>query len=151
MILRAVYHPDVERHAPKDFFKRGQMVPEFETAAFALKAGEVSEPVKSNYGWHLIRVDALGKDATAAEKANLMDKIRQERLRPEMTAWYLRVKQDAKVIRYLGEQPKPATPAGMAPVKAAPKATVKPAAKPANQPATGETPPPPPAPAAPAK
>ena len=37
-------------------FKHGQMVPAFETAAFAMKAGELSEPVKSQYGYHIILV-----------------------------------------------------------------------------------------------
>ena len=35
-------------------FKHGQMVPEFDKAAFALKVGEISEPVKTSYGYHLI-------------------------------------------------------------------------------------------------
>ena len=39
------------------FFGRGQMVPQFEEAAFKLKKGEVSEPFKSQFGWHIIRVD----------------------------------------------------------------------------------------------
>lgn len=39
------------------YFQRGQMVPEFEAAAFLLKANEVSTaPVQSQFGWHVIKV-----------------------------------------------------------------------------------------------
>lgn len=41
------------------FFKKGDMVPEFAEAAFGLKAGQTGEsPVKTQFGWHVIRVEA---------------------------------------------------------------------------------------------
>jgi peptidyl-prolyl cis-trans isomerase C len=39
------------------FFGRGQMVPQFEDAAFRLKKGEISEPFESQFGWHIVRLD----------------------------------------------------------------------------------------------
>jgi peptidyl-prolyl cis-trans isomerase C len=39
------------------YFTRGQMVKPFEEAAFALEKGKVSAPVKTEYGWHLIKIE----------------------------------------------------------------------------------------------
>ena len=37
------------------YFGRGKMVKEFENAAFNLQAGQISEPVKTQYGYHVIK------------------------------------------------------------------------------------------------
>lgn len=38
------------------YFGRGRMVPEFDKAAFELPVGELSEPIKTQFGWHLLIV-----------------------------------------------------------------------------------------------
>jgi peptidyl-prolyl cis-trans isomerase D len=45
---------------------RGRFVPEFEKAMFALKPGEISQPVLTNFGYHLIKVDERKGDTVAA-------------------------------------------------------------------------------------
>lgn len=41
------------------WFGRGQMVKEFETAAFSAKKGQIVGPVKTQFGWHLIKINDL--------------------------------------------------------------------------------------------
>lgn len=61
-------------------FGHGQMVPAFEQAAFAQTVGKVSDPVKSQFGYHLILVDA--KQSKTFEDA---EKEIEAQLKPEMT------------------------------------------------------------------
>ena len=44
-----------KRDGSLGFFGRGKMVKEFETAAFNLQVGQISEPIKTQYGYHVIK------------------------------------------------------------------------------------------------
>ena len=55
-------------------FKKGQMVPEFEKAAAALKEGEISGVVKTQFGYHIIRRDAAQKE-TVIPFAEVKDEL----------------------------------------------------------------------------
>ena len=41
------------------WFGRNMMVKEFEVAAFGLKPGEISKPIKTQFGWHIIKVEEV--------------------------------------------------------------------------------------------
>jgi parvulin-like peptidyl-prolyl isomerase len=60
------------------FFRHGQMVPSFEQAAFALQPGDLSEPVKSPFGYHVIKVEAKESKSFEDVRPEL-----ERRMRPE--------------------------------------------------------------------
>ena len=63
------------------FFSEGDMVPEFSTAAFSLAPGQVSDPVKTEFGWHVIKVEERkAQEPPSFEEAEpqLREEMRQE-------------------------------------------------------------------------
>jgi parvulin-like peptidyl-prolyl isomerase len=70
---------------------RGQTVPPFDKVAFSLKTGELSPPVKTQYGWHIIEALTPVKKATQTPYAKVKESIRQQLLQQRkneaMTKW----------------------------------------------------------------
>ena len=60
------------------FFHHGQMVPSFEQAAFALHPGDLSEPVKSPFGYHLIKVEARESKSFEDARPELESRMRPQ-------------------------------------------------------------------------
>jgi foldase protein PrsA len=126
-----------------DFRGPGELMPEFENAAKALKPGEVSAPVKTSYGYHLIKLIANGKDAKGADRKKLEDQMISKKMGEKWQEFMLTARNKAKIVNYLDpEKPKPAAPVA-APRPAGPRPA------PAQAPEGGTPPPPPPAPAQP--
>jgi len=59
------------------FFGPGQMVKPFEEVAFSMRPGQVSQPVHTPFGWHVIQVEEV-KPAVTATLANAHDKVRDQ-------------------------------------------------------------------------
>ena len=61
--------------------ERGLTVAPFEFAVFRLRVGEVSEPVKTEYGYHLIRVDKIRLPGFEAVRRTLENELAQQKLK----------------------------------------------------------------------
>lgn len=59
-------------------FTRGQMIPEFENAAFSLPVGKVSDPVKTQFGYHIILVDQHAAKSFEDVKADIEPEVARE-------------------------------------------------------------------------
>lgn len=72
------------------FFGRGEMVTAFEDAAFSMGIGEISDPVKTDYGYHIIKVTDK-KEAVEAnyedEKDEIRETVLQSKLQNAYTTW----------------------------------------------------------------
>ena len=78
-----------------EYFGKGAMIPEFEDAAFALKEGETSDLVKTEVGYHIIRV---------AERLDTFEELEEEIIKILEEQSYVNMVQqlrnDAKVEKY---------------------------------------------------
>ena len=69
-----------------DFFPKGQMVPEFDKAAFSMQVGDISPLVKSQYGYHIIKLtDKKAATTKSIEevRAQIEDQIKWDRAQTE--------------------------------------------------------------------
>ncbi len=94
-------------------FKRGMMVPPFEAAAFALKVGDISEPVQSPFGYHIIQVQSRKIKTLDEVKADIVAQLKPQKARDAVTALVSKSKVDVSDA-YFGPDPAAAAAAAAA-------------------------------------
>ena len=68
-------------------FTRGQMVPEFDEACFTMEVGELRGPIKTQFGYHIIRLDGK-KEASTLPFADVKEELRQRLFAEKQQAAY---------------------------------------------------------------
>ena len=100
------------------YFSKDQMVPEFAEVAFKLDKGQLSDPVKTQFGWHVIRVEDK-RDRPIPEFDKVKDQLENFVVRKAQAELITKLRSAGKIERI--EQPKPAVP----PAPPAPPAPAK--------------------------
>ncbi len=96
------------------FFPRGQMVPPFDKAAFALEVGKVSDIVETRFGYHIIKVTDHKEAGTVSFEQAKNSLVRQltQRKQAEFANKYIEsLKAAANIVYPPGKEPTPPTPA----------------------------------------
>jgi peptidyl-prolyl cis-trans isomerase C len=86
------------------FFPKDRMVPEFADAAFAQKVGDISKPVKTQFGWHVIKVTdkkAAGTVPFEQVKEQVVSYLKSNNQREAVQAVLNKLKESAKIETFL--------------------------------------------------
>jgi len=110
--------PSAAKGGDLDFFGKGQMVPPFDKAAFAMETGKISELVETRFGYHIIKVTdrkEAGTKAFEQAKVGLIQQLTQKK-QAEMTQKYIdSLKAAANIVYPPGKEPTSSAPPMMAP------------------------------------
>ena len=80
------------------YFTKDQMVPQFADVAFKMYPGQLSNPVKTQFGWHVIKVEDK-RTKQPPEFAKVKDQIENFLARKAQTEYVAKLRQSAKIER----------------------------------------------------
>ena len=86
------------------YFTKDRMVPEFAEAAFSMEVGKISDPVQSQFGWHVIKVEDKRKQPPPPFE-QVKDQVRQMVMREKLTETVQELKAKSKVEILVPETP----------------------------------------------
>ncbi|MGG4491141.1 peptidylprolyl isomerase [Metabacillus idriensis] len=79
------------------YFAKGEMIAEFEETAFAMKKGEISDPVKTEFGYHIIKFEDKKAAADAVfddKKEEIKEALFDQKMQTAYTAWLQEKKEE---------------------------------------------------------
>jgi parvulin-like peptidyl-prolyl isomerase len=90
-----------KRGGDLNYFEKGRMVPQFADAAFSLKVGQVSDPVETTYGFHIIKV-VDHRDATTVSfekaKPSIIDELKSQKEETLVETYLAKLRGEAKIV-----------------------------------------------------
>jgi len=92
------------------WFTKERMVPEFAEAAFKMQPGQISDPVKSQFGWHIIQLEER-RQKQFPSLDQVRDQVTRYVVQKSQSELILKLREEAKVDRTEPEKPADAAPA----------------------------------------
>ena len=81
-----------------DYFTKDQMVPEFSSVAFQLEKGQISAPIKTQFGWHVLKVEDK-RNRQPPEFDKVKDQVKTIVMRKAQADFITKLREGAKIER----------------------------------------------------